>query len=100
VTNQVFMITRKQANTRELRMSLARFISLKVHLPAIQALQPPSGCAVVGAAGSGIPLLRTGLGTVIKSESPCLSRSCWGVDKGPSFSDFGSILVGELLAWS
>jgi hypothetical protein len=66
VTNQVFMIIRKQANTRELTMSLARFTSLKVHLPAIQAVQPPSGCAVVDATGSGIPSLRTRLGTGIK----------------------------------
>jgi hypothetical protein len=100
VTNQVFIIVRKQANTRELRISFAWLTSLKVYLPAIQAIQPPSGCAVVDATGSGIPLLRTRLGTGIKSESPCLSRSCWGVDEWPPFSNFGSMLLGELLAWS
>lgn len=94
------MITRKQASTRELRISLARFTSPTVHLPAIQAVQPPSGCAVVDAAGSGIPLLRTRLGTGINSEPPCISMSRREVDEGPAFSDFGSILLEELLGWS
>lgn len=99
VTNQVFIMVRKQANTSKSQESVSNDSSRFIYLPAIQATKPPSGGGVlVDPTGSGSPLLKAKLGTGIRSELPSVARSCWGSGDCLFFSSspFVSMLPGAL----